>query len=96
MTVRSEPYLSDEQTAFADVIDTAEPSSESEDVVVYLTDLPRREDTLPVVADVSTEHLFALISVAAVGGVRIDDRVRAVAELALACALGEPQLAPAR
>lgn len=92
--MRSEPYLSDEQTAFADVIDTVEPSSESEDVVVYLTDLPRREDTLPVVADVSTEHLFALISVAAVGGVRIDDRVRAVAELALACALGEPQLAP--
>ncbi|WP_207838636.1 hypothetical protein [Williamsia soli] len=93
-TVRSEPYLPDEQADFADVIDAVEPSSEGEDIVVYLTDLPRREDTLPVLADVSTEHLFALISVAAVGGVRIEDRVGAVVQLAIASALDEPELAP--
>ncbi|MGH3802824.1 MAG: hypothetical protein ACRDTD_22400, partial [Pseudonocardiaceae bacterium] len=51
--VRSKPYLSDEQAGFADVIDAVDPSSEREDIVVYLTDLPRREDTLPVVADVA-------------------------------------------
>ncbi len=47
---------------------------------------------MPVVADVSAERLFALISVAAVGGVRIEDRVRTVTELAIACAVGEPEL----
>jgi hypothetical protein len=94
VSVRSEPYLSDEQADFSHVIDAVEPSSEGEDVVVYLTDLPRREDTLPVVADVSAEHLFVLISITAVGGVRIESRVGAVAELAIASALGEPDLAP--
>ncbi|GHP15365.1 hypothetical protein RN2511_001010 [Rhodococcus sp. NKCM2511] len=49
---------------------------------------------MPVVADVSAERLFALISVAAVGGVRIEDRVRTVTELAIAYAVGEPELAP--
>ncbi len=94
VSVRSEPYLSDEHADFADVIDAVEPSSEKDDVVVYLTDLPRREDTVPVVADVSVAHQFALVSIAAVGGIRIEDRVRAVAELAIACILGEPTLAP--
>jgi hypothetical protein len=92
--VCSKPYLSGEQADLADVIDAVDPSSEDAEIVVYLTDLPRREDTMPVVADVSAERLFALISVAAVGGVRIEDRVRTVTELAIACATGEPELAP--
>ncbi|MFC9763403.1 hypothetical protein [Rhodococcus jostii] len=92
--VRSKPYLSHEQADFADVIDAVDPSSEGEDIVVYLTDLPRREDTLPVVADVSADHLFALISVAGVGGVHIERRVRTVTELAIARILGEPELMP--
>ncbi|ABG98486.1 conserved hypothetical protein [Rhodococcus jostii RHA1] len=92
--VRSKPYLSDEQADFADVIDAVDPSSEGEDIVVYLTDLPRREGTLPVVADVSADHLFALISVAAVGGVHIERRIRTVTELAIAHILGEPELMP--
>ncbi len=93
-SVRPKPYLPDEQADFADVIDTVDPSSEAEDIVVYLTDLPRREDTLPVVADVSADHKFALISVAGVGGLRIERRVRAVTELAIARVLGEPDLNP--
>jgi uncharacterized membrane protein len=92
--VRSEPYLSDEQADFADVIGAVDPSSEVEDIVVYLTDLPRREDTLPVVADVSPGHCFALVSVAGVGAVHIERRVRTVAELVIAHILGEPGLAP--
>ncbi len=92
--VRRKPYLPDEQADFADVIDTVDPSSEAEDIVVYLTDLPRREDTLPVVADVSADYLFALISVPGVGGVYIERRVRTVTELAIACVLGEPELMP--
>jgi len=92
--VRGKPYLSDEQADFADVIHAVDPSSEGEDIVVYLTDLPRREDTLPVVADVSADHLFALISVAGVGGVHIGHRVRTVTELVIARVLGEPELMP--
>jgi len=92
--VRRKPYLPDEQADFADVIDTVDPSSEREDIVVYLTDLPRREDTLPVVGEVSADHLFALISVAGVGGVNIERRVRTVTELAIARILGEPELMP--
>ena len=92
--VRRKPYLPDEQADFADVIDTVDPSAEEEDIVVYLTDLPRREDTLPVVAEVSADHKFALISVAGVGGVHIERRVRSVAELAIARILGEPELTP--
>lgn len=92
--VRRKPYLPDEQADFADVIDSVDPSSEREDIVVYLTDLPRREDTLPVVGEVSADHLFALISVAGVGGVNIERRVRTVTELAIARILGEPELMP--
>jgi hypothetical protein len=92
--VRAEPYLPDEHAAFADVVDTVDPSSEEEDIVVYLTDLPRREETLPVVGEVSPHHQFALVSVAAVGGFRIEARVRTVTELAIAHILGAPELAP--
>lgn len=92
--VRRKPYLPDEQADFADIIDTVDPSSEEEDIVVYLTDLPRREDTLPVVADVSADHKFALISVAGVGGIHIERRVRTITELAIAHILGEPALMP--
>ncbi|WP_280443687.1 hypothetical protein [Nocardia brasiliensis] len=92
--VRRKPYLPDEQADFADVIDTVDPSSEAEDLVVYLTDLPRREDTLPVVADVSADQKFALISVAGVGGIHIEQRVRAITELAITHMLGDPELTP--
>lgn len=94
MCVRNEPYLPDEQAEFAEVIDTVDPSSEHEDIVVYLTDLPRRDDTLPVVADVSADHKFALVSVAGVGGFGIERRVRTVTELAITHILGEPELTP--
>jgi hypothetical protein len=93
-SVRRKPYLPDEQADFADVIDTVDPSAEAEDLVVYLTDLPRREDTLPVVADVSADHAFALISLPGVGGIDIERRVRTVTELAIAHMLGDPELTP--
>jgi hypothetical protein len=48
------------------------------DVVVYLTDLPRRSGTQPVVADLSLTHAAALISLPAVGWVRLRRRVRDV------------------
>ena len=48
------------------------------DVVVYLTDLPRRSGTQPVVADLSITHAVALISLPAVGWVRLRRCVRDV------------------
>jgi hypothetical protein len=48
------------------------------DVVVYLTDLPRRSGTQPVVADFSMTHAVALISLPAVGWVRLRRCVRDV------------------
>jgi hypothetical protein len=48
------------------------------DVVVYLTDLPRRTGTQPVVADLSLTHAVALISLPAVGWVRLRRCVRDV------------------
>ena len=93
--VRHERYLLAEGADFAEVIDAVDPSAESEDLVVYLTDLPRREDTLPVVADVSAEHRFALISVPGVGGIQIERRIRTVTELAISQMVGDPELTPA-
>jgi uncharacterized membrane protein len=94
-SVRVERYPLAEGADFAEVIDAVDPSAESEDLVVYLTDLPRRADTLPVVADVSAEHRFALISVPGVGGIRVERRVRTVTELVITDMLGELELAPA-
>jgi hypothetical protein len=48
------------------------------DVVVYLTDLPRRSGTQPVVADLSITHAVALISLPPVGSVRLRRCVRDV------------------
>jgi hypothetical protein len=48
------------------------------DVAVYLTDLPRRSGTQPVVADLSITHAAALISLPAVGWVRLRRCVRDV------------------
>ncbi|WP_067723021.1 hypothetical protein [Nocardia yamanashiensis] len=94
--VRREPYLPDEQADLAEVIEAVDPSAESEDLVVYLTDLPRRADTLPIVAEVSTDHRFALVSVPGVGGLRLQQRLHTVTELAISHMLGDPELTTAR
>ncbi|UGT44018.1 hypothetical protein LTV02_11805 [Nocardia yamanashiensis] len=95
-SVRSEPYLPDEQADLAEVIDAVDPSAETEDLVIYLTDLPRRADTLPIVAEVSTDHRFALVSVPGVGGLRLEQRLHTVTELAISRMLGDPELTAAR
>ncbi|HEY1914170.1 MAG TPA: hypothetical protein VGH27_01215 [Streptosporangiaceae bacterium] len=46
------------------------------DITLYLTDLPRRTGTQPVVADLSTRHAAALISLPAVGWLRPRQQVR--------------------
>ncbi|WP_026455651.1 hypothetical protein [Saccharomonospora iraqiensis] len=46
------------------------------DLVVFLTDLPRRLGTTPVVADLSIGHSTALVSMPAIGGIGIGKRLR--------------------
>jgi hypothetical protein len=80
VSVEVQPYLLDEQAEIATVIDWVEPASHDEDFVVYLTDLPRRDGTHPVIADISIEHRFGLISIASMGGLFVSRRVQAVVE----------------
>lgn len=51
-------------------------SAEGWDLVVCLTDLPRRDATRPVVADVDTEHGVGLASLPAIGWIRLRPYVR--------------------
>ncbi|MDT5066306.1 MAG: hypothetical protein QOK02_2461 [Mycobacterium sp.] len=75
-----QPYLLDEQAEIATVIEWVEPASHDEELVVYLTDLPRRDGTRPVIADISIEHNFGLISIASIGGLFVGRQVQAVVE----------------
>ncbi|WP_019816048.1 hypothetical protein [Saccharomonospora saliphila] len=46
------------------------------DVVIFVTDLPRRLGTTPVVADMSSDHRAALASLPALGGIRVCRRLQ--------------------
>ncbi|MCW2686914.1 MAG: hypothetical protein JWR37_1804 [Mycobacterium sp.] len=94
VSVRVQPYLPDEQAPFADVIESVAPADEDADIVVYLTDLPRRDGTMPVIADVSVKDRFGLISVAGVGGAFVLRRVAALVALVIAEVLPDPELIP--
>jgi hypothetical protein len=96
VSVRIEPFLPDEQAPIGDVISSVDPISENADVVVYLTDLPRRDHTLPIVVDLSVEHRFALVSIAGVGVIRIKRRIQDLIALAIGELLAESALTPSR
>jgi hypothetical protein len=93
-SIRIEPYLRDEQASFLEVIKSVEPSKEVADVVIYMTDLPRRDDTLPVIAEISAEHRFGLISVAGVGATFVARRVLDLVVLTIAVVTKQPDLRP--
>jgi hypothetical protein len=93
-SVRIEPYLRDEQASFPEVIESVEPSKEDADVVIYMTDLPRRDGTLPVIAEMNAEHRFGLISVAGVGATFVARRVLDLVVLAIAVVTKQPELRP--
>jgi hypothetical protein len=78
VSVGTKPFLPDGHTSLGEVIESVDPAGEDAEVVIYLTDLPRRDHTLPVIADVSPERRFALISVPGIGGTFITRRVRVV------------------
>lgn len=93
-SVRIESYLRDEQSSLAEVIESVAPLEKNADVVIYMTDLPRRDGTLPVLAEISAEHRFGLISVAGVGAAFLVRRAMALVVLAIAVVTEQPDLRP--
>ncbi|MEN4477648.1 hypothetical protein [Mycolicibacterium chlorophenolicum] len=83
-------YLVTEQASLAEVLERLDPASQQQDVVVYVTDLPRRDGTRPVVADISVPHRFGVISVPSVGGLFISRRVRTMVEFIVYEVNGKP------
>src|SRR5690349_10460427 len=63
VSVRRQAYPIDEHTDVSEVVGTIEPGGMAEDIVIYLTDLPRRHGTTPVMADISVHNRFGVISI---------------------------------
>ena len=91
VSVRHDSYPFDEHAEVFEVIRTVDPAGEAEDIVIYLTDLPRRLGTTPVIADISLNHRFGLISIPAAGGLFIDRRVRNLAQTVVAEVTGQSE-----
>lgn len=79
VSVRRHAYPIDEHTEVAEVVGTIGPGDEEEDIVIYLTDLPRRQGTTPVIADISVPNRFGVISIPGLGGAFIDRQVKKLA-----------------
>lgn len=84
VSVHTDSYPLTEQASLDDVVDAVDPASRRQDVVVYVTDLPRRDGTQPVVADISVRQRFGVISMPSVGGLFLGRRVRAMVESVIA------------
>ena len=84
VSVRRHAYPIDEHAEVSEVVGTIDPGGETEDIVIYLTDLPRRQGTTPVIADISVPDRLGVISIPGVGGVFIDRRVRSLAQTVVA------------
>jgi hypothetical protein len=92
VSVRCHSYPVDEHAEVLEVIRTIDPAGETEDIVIYLTDLPRRLGTTPVIADISLRNRFGLISIPGLGGLFTARRVRNLAQTVVAeltCQSGE-------
>lgn len=84
VSVRRHAYPIDEHAEVSEVVGTIDPGGETEDIVIYLTDLPRRQGTAPVIADISTSGRLGVISIPGIGAVFIDRRVRNLARTVVA------------
>jgi hypothetical protein len=91
VSVRRHSYPFDEHAEVLEVIRTVDPAGETEDVVIYLTDLARRLGTTPVIADISVHDQFGLISIPGVGGLFINRRVKKLAQTVVAEVTGQSE-----
>lgn len=84
VSVRRHSYPFDEQAEILEIVRAIDPAGEAEDVVIYLTDRPRRLGTTPVLADISLRHHCGLISLPGLGALFIDRRVARLAQAVVA------------
>jgi hypothetical protein len=91
VSVRRHAYPIDEHTEVSEVVGTVEPGEQTEDIVIYLTDLPRRQGTTPVIADISVPNRFGVISIPGLGGAFVDRRVRRLAQTVVAEVTDQPR-----
>lgn len=84
VSVRRHAYPIGEDDAVSDVVDALDLDAESDDIVIYLTDQPRRDGTTPVIADISVPDRLGVISIPGMGGLFIDRRVRSLARTVVA------------
>jgi hypothetical protein len=90
VSVRRRSYPFDEHAGVSEVIRTIDLAGETEDIVIYLTDLARRRGTTPVIADISVHDQFGLISIPGVAGLFINRRVKNLAQTVVAEVTGQP------
>jgi len=83
VSVRHHAYPISEDDAVSDVVDVMDLDVE-DDIVIYLTDQPRRDGTTPVIAEISVPDRLAVISIPGMGGLFIDRRVRNLARTVVA------------
>lgn len=81
VSTRSHAYPIDEHTDFAEVVDTVDPESATEDIVIYLTDLPRRRGTAPIIAEIDLSKRLGVISIPGMGAAFVDRRARNLARM---------------
>jgi hypothetical protein len=84
VSVRRDSYPVDEHDEVLEVVSTIDPAGETEDIVIYLTDLPRRLGTTPVIVDISVNSRFGLISIPGAGGLFVDRRIKNLARTVVA------------
>lgn len=84
VSVRRHAYPIGEHAEVEEVIETVDPARENQDIVIYLTDLPRRVGTSPVIAEISRKNRFGIISIPGIGALFIEQRVRNLARAVVA------------
>ncbi|SDU37523.1 hypothetical protein SAMN04488548_134784 [Gordonia westfalica] len=76
VSTRRQAYPIEEHTDFVDVVGTLDPDNVSEDIVLYLTDLPRRSGTIPLIAEIALSKRLAVISIPGMGATYVERRTR--------------------
>ena len=84
---RSHPLATGEQTRLADIAAAEVPVDPTWDITVLLTDLPRRDGTDPVEMETSTDRRIAVVSLPALGALRLNSRAERVIVAAVAALL---------
>lgn len=81
---RTHPLATGQQSRLADIAAAELPVDPAWDITVLLTDLPRREGTDPVDMEANAARRLAVVSLPALGGIRLNRRAERVIVAAIA------------